>query len=91
MHFNLINMKKKIILLILIAGIISGCQADLENKENGKVENRGRPYSVGPSSSPESSRGPTSAPPERKAEGLTQAQAITTNENIRLTLPRKTE
>lgn len=82
-------MKKKIILLILIAGIISGCQADLENKE--KAVNRGRPYSVGPSSSPESSRGPTSAPPERKAEGLTQAQAITTNENIRLTLPRKTE
>lgn len=89
MHFNLIDMKKNIILLILIAGIISGCQSDLENKV--KVESHGRPYSVGPKSSPENSRGPTSAPPERKDEGLTEAQAITTNENIRLTLPRKTE
>ena len=82
-------MKKKIILLILIAGVMSGCQADLDNK--GKIENYGKPFSVGPKSSPEASRGPTSAPPEKKAEGLTQAQAITTNENIRLTLPRKTE
>jgi len=95
-------MKIKNLALILIVGaVLAGCQnantGNTNNADNGvaanqqKVYERGTPYSKGPTAAPDSSTGPTSAPP---ADGQTatqpSAQAVTTNENIRLTLPLKT-
>lgn len=60
-----------------------------QDKASGQKVNvdHGIPSSSGPTSAP-AVKGPDSAPPGVSAN---QAQAITTNENIRLTLPRKTQ
>ncbi len=91
-------MKNLKLLMILTVLILAGCQntepatTDLKETDtvvppvNTELEGRyGKPYSNGPTSSPEDITGPTTPPPE------TSAQAVTTNENIRLTLPRKVE
>jgi hypothetical protein len=90
-------MKNLKLLLILGVVLLAGCQAaeppkqeNNDNKAGVPVDTKlegsyGKPYSNGPTTSPEEMTGPTTPPPE------TPAQAITTNENIRLTLPRKVE
>lgn len=84
--------------LILIT--MAGCQEVSNNNGTGEkndmikqseVIDRGTPYSNGPSAPPDESVGPTAPPPEINKNTGEQAQAVTTNENIRLTLPRKTE
>jgi hypothetical protein len=93
-------MKKKESILLL-AGmflmiVLAGCQsesADLNQAADNQAKpvntnlpdgEYGKPYSKGPTSSPEESlKGPTAPPPA--------AQAVTTNENIRLTLPKEAE
>ena len=92
-----------VIVILLAAGCLTACQAqpttvgtpstDTTNSAGLKpVVDHGTPYSKGPSSAPTMANGPTTPPP---ADGIitlpdnTQAQAVTTNENIRLTLPRK--
>lgn len=89
---------------MLLAGCQSGPQSDSPKEVNQNSANnlnsekpvvdRGAPYSNGPTSSPDV-KGPTAAPPE---DGATTpygkppaAQAVTTNENIRLTLPLKNQ
>lgn len=87
--------------MMMAIGLI-GCQevgdnnnqatnANTKTEDKAEVVDRGTPYSVGPSAPPGNEVGPNSPPPEVAIESTDQAQAVTTNENIRLTLPRKTE
>lgn len=82
--------------MALLAIVLAGCQQQTENLQTPAGDQNkppaqdqtgiyGKPYSNGPSGPPQMT-GPTAPPPE-----VTPAQAVTTNENIRLTLPRKTE
>jgi hypothetical protein len=97
------NKKTLFFLITMMAIGLIGCQevADTNNQATNtnttktetkpEVVDRGTPYSVGPSAPPGNDVGPSSPPPEIAVESTDQAQAVTTNENIRLTLPRKTE
>lgn len=93
-------MKKLLILTLATLTLLTlaGCQNeqsdqnlqdnpanDSDSSNSKDYVDHGLPYSAGPSAAP-AVNGPTSALPES-----TQAQAVTTDENIRLTLPRKTE
>jgi PBP1b-binding outer membrane lipoprotein LpoB len=81
-------MKKILVSTILAVIILAGCQnsMDEQNKQidttikNTNLENHGEPFSTGPTTPP-AVKGPATPPP--------QAQAVTKNENIRLTLPLK--
>jgi len=85
-------MKIRNFILVSLMGIaLAGCQnatptesGNPDSADNQKVVtpvvDHGTPYSNGPTTSP-IVKGPSSPPPE--------AQAVTTNENIRLTLPLK--
>lgn len=87
---------KKIILLVVfsLALILAGCQAAVENNtnsnqstENNTEEERlGVPFSNGPSNPPDV-KGPSNPPPAAEET----PQAVTQKEDIRLTLPLKTE
>ncbi len=85
------------IILVLSIILLAGCQqengemnkekgADAPQKAEDQVGKYGVPYSNGPTAGPETMKGPTAPPPETPT-----AQAVTTKENIRLTLPLKTE
>lgn len=96
-------MKKitSIILVMLAFGALAGCQdnsvqpASSEKNSTAATADQkdyvdhGLPHSEGPSTTPGNGVTPTTPPPENSA--VDQAQAVTTNENIRLTLPRKSE
>lgn len=91
---------KKLILITAVLLMLTACQSSNDVVENQELvtdnsttpeptETYGTPYSVGPSGPPETMvKGPTSAPPSNTSAG---AQAVTTTEDIRLTLPRKTD
>lgn len=69
---------------------LSACQADVKNETTVKpdpVVTHGEPSSKGPQALPSDQNGPDAPPPERANDP--KAQAITTKENIRLTLPLK--
>lgn len=96
-------MKKflNIILGLLILTLFSACQSNAEIQERSndakkEVVDHGIPFTEGPKSNP-ASKGPESFPPENTLNEeqtnnlVSQAQAITTSESIRLTLPKKTE
>ncbi len=96
-------MKKilNITLGLLFLTLFSACQSNTEILENNndvpkEVVDHGIPFTNGPDSEP-NIKGPDSLPPEsnlseKQANNLvSQAQAITTSESIRLTLPKKTE
>jgi hypothetical protein len=82
-----------------MALLMAGCQGNAETapakntqavvdkapQEQVGVE-KGVPFSNGPSVPPEAIEGPSAPPPENGS-----AKAVTTNENIRITLPVKTE
>lgn len=86
---------KKLSLTILILGMIalSACQANVKVETPEKavdqtpVVTHGEPNSKGPDAPPSMDNGPDSPPPELSNDP--SAQAITTKENIRLTLPLK--
>lgn len=100
MHFKKIfmkNIKVKIGGMVLLV-ILTACQSqeavNMKNdlKPEKTVVDHGIPQSTGPTTAPSSMKGPTTPPPGgEKTMAVDQAQAVTTNENIRLTLPRKTE
>ena len=86
------------IILVLSFLVLAGCQQEnggnpetntnTNDQQKVQVEQTskyGVPYSDGPTTGPETMNGPTAPPPENSA------QAVTTKENIRLTLPRKVE
>jgi ABC-type phosphate/phosphonate transport system substrate-binding protein len=87
-------MMKKLsaILIIIPVLMLSACQSQSENNSKAEqvqgsqkieeVQSHGEPFSKGPTDAP-GVKGPTAPPP--------QAQAVTKNENIRLTLPLKSE
>ncbi len=78
--------------LFLTTLILSACQADVKIENIDKatdktpVVSHGEPASKGPDTPPSLDNGPDAPPPESPN---TNAQAITTKENIRLTLPLK--
>lgn len=92
-------MKIRNLILIAVMGLaLAGCQnaSQPQANQNGKaVVDHGTPYSNGPTTAPDL-KGPAAPPPE---DGQTTApygtapaaQAVTTNENIRLTLPLKNQ
>lgn len=81
--------QNKIALALITAGLLlSACQSGQPS--------RGVPYSRGPNKPPEQMKAPTTPPPKVSevnddAAGLNAPKVVTTNENIRLTLPRKAE
>lgn len=90
------------ILAILTTSIVfSGCQSTDEQSgqmnstdqtsQQEIVVDKGVPFSNGPDEGPESMVGPNSPPPASTSTLAAPAQAVTTDENIRITLPRKTE
>jgi hypothetical protein len=92
----------KTILALLSLILLVGCQSTSVEEgqapapeesamETDITESYGQPYSAGPSGTPDISvTGPNAAPPEKEI-GSAGAQAVTTSEDIRLTLPRKTD
>jgi hypothetical protein len=67
-----------------------------------EVVDHGIPFTNGPSAPPDSTVGPTAPPPENDSQAAdinlpagsntpVAAKAVTTNENIRITLPVKTD
>lgn len=72
---------------------LSACQTDIKNQNPDKkvdqvnVVSHGEPKSKGPDAPPSMDNGPDAPPPENIADP--SAQAVTTKENIRLTLPLK--
>ena len=93
-------MKKNLLIIVCLLALstLAACQEQGESKntqtdavksEQQKVVDHGIPVSKGPTAPLTDEGGPTTPPPENIVKA-TQAQAITTNENIRLTLPRKT-
>ena len=96
-------MKKTFIVPLLamfaLTLVLTGCQsaedtqklqdtAAQKETEQLPVVDKGVPFSNGPSMSPDEIIGPDAPPSEAQS---VPAQAVTTNENIRITLPRKTE
>lgn len=85
---------KKLSLTILFLAILtlSACQAEMKSDNADKTVNKtpvtshGEPTSKGPDAPPSLDNGPDAPPPDRTDAN---AQAITTKENIRLTLPLK--
>ena len=87
-------------LLILSAMLFVACQnspaappsdADTNPESvSAPVVSHGQPFSNGPTVAPENAIVGPSAPPSEDSNA-TPAQAVTTDENIRITLPRKTE
>ncbi len=80
--------QNKIALALLTAGLLlSACQSGQPS--------RGVPYSRGPNKPPEQMKAPTTPPPKvsdaNNEASLDAPKVVTTNENIRLTLPRKAE
>lgn len=82
---------KKIFAIVCLGLVMNGCQNISETKidevkskvdqnNESAITGHGEPFSKGPSGPP-AVKGPSSPPP--------QAQAVTKNENIRLTLPLK--
>lgn len=80
---------KKIFIISTVLSIIilAGCQNltdqplnSVNTNKNSNLPSHGEPYSKGPAVPP-TVKGPSAPPP--------QAQAVTKNENIRLTLPLK--
>ena len=86
---------KKTSLIILAIGLmtLSACQADIKTDTSEKksdttpVVTHGEPKSKGPDAPPSMDNGPDAPPPENIIDP--SAQAVTTKENIRLTLPLK--
>lgn len=93
-------MKKTALLILpaLMAILLTGCQSaadpttqdstDQAATQQEVVVDKGLPFSNGPTEGPETVKGPDAPPPGSSAM---PAQAVTTDENIRITLPRKTE
>jgi hypothetical protein len=95
-------MKIRNLLLILALTIallsLSGClgveQKVVAPEQNQKPLDYGKPYSNGPTDQT-TIKGPSAPPPENtqstaESQPQAEAQAVTTSENIRLTLPLKT-
>ncbi|MGL5830873.1 MAG: hypothetical protein ACRCZE_01865 [Candidatus Altimarinota bacterium] len=89
-------MKNLILAAILcFSMILTGCQTNVEQPEinnqstetNNNEEKLGVPFSNGPSNPPDV-KGPNTPPPADTEES---PQAVTQEEDIRLTLPLKTE
>jgi hypothetical protein len=86
-------MKNLILVAILcFSMMLMGCQANVQpntqNTETAKEEERlGVPFSNGPTAPPDV-KGPTTPPPTENEDA---PQAVTQKEDIRLTLPLKTE
>ncbi len=81
----------KVLVVALLGMFLVGCQdtdrpgsatSNPATSPENQIVDRGIPSSKGPSTAP-GVKGPSSAPPA--------AQAVTTNENIRLTLPLKNQ
>lgn len=89
---------QKLILILAVGTLMSGCQTETTTETKIIEENKtpvidhGIPESTGPTGAP-NVKGPTSPPPESNvlSDLSPQAEAVTTSENIRLTLPLKTE
>lgn len=91
---------KKLILISVVGLILVGCQSGSTIKTNQQTQpnnsqnagsDYGKPYSNGPLDQADST-GPLSMPPADESLIIKRptAEAVTTNENIRLTLPLKT-
>jgi hypothetical protein len=82
---------KKLAVLFLTGLLLCACQAappaNLQQNQTEKPVPDNVPFSKGPTSEPIVT-GPSGPPPETSDS---TAQAVTTKENIRLTLPTKTE
>jgi hypothetical protein len=84
---------KKLILMVILCLTLMGCQTAVENAPNSNqnTENKtederlGVPFSNGPTNPPDV-KGPSNPPPAEESP-----QAVTQKEDIRLTLPLKTE
>ena len=79
---------KKLIFLLMVLGLmtISGCQQSQNSNRSTSTQNN-VPYSQGPSGPP-AVKGPTGAPPSASATS-NSPEAVTQDENIKLTLPLK--
>ena len=83
---------KNLLLVFTLTLFLTACQSNVSDTQqtDQKANDYGKPYSNGPKENSIPS-GPTTPPPDfTDSNQASSAQAVTTKENIRLTLPLKT-